>query len=200
MAGHDDNHIPGHGDHHHGHLSEIPDVSYIKNVDVTHEASDVSVEAIGKFIVALTIMTAVTFGLMWLVFNVLNRQVTKKDLSAAPGPMARTEQERLPPEPRLQAARGFGIKLESGKVVNLDSVTVPGQPQAEYRVLRQQWEETLQKGKSDASGKPVAIPISEAMKKILENAPPTRPQTGSADPAIQLPTSASSGRVTTRMQ
>ena len=174
-------------------------MSYIMNVDVTHEASDVNVEAIAKFIVALTIMTAVTCGLMWLLFNVLNRQAATKDAGAAPGPMARSEAERLPPEPRLQGAKGFGLKLETGEVIDLESVTVPGQPQAEYRVLRQQWEETLQNGKTDANGKLVAIPIQEAMKKVLEtNALPLRQQNG--EEAISIPTAASSGRISAKVR
>ena len=67
-----------------------------------------------------------------------------------PGPMAMTEQERLPPEPRLQAAPGFGVKLENGEWVNLEK----REPEAEYRVLREQWERQLncQNGESkDAS-------------------------------------------------
>ena len=43
----------------HGHVTEVPDTSHIKNVDVTHETSDVNVPALLKFVLALTIMTAV---------------------------------------------------------------------------------------------------------------------------------------------
>src|SRR6266545_2789560 len=95
---HNGNHHPAH--HHHGHPTETPDVSHIRNVDVTHELSDVSVEGVLKFIVGLTIMTAVTFGLMWAVFRVLNSEASKRDVQAPPGPMAMTEEERRPPEPR----------------------------------------------------------------------------------------------------
>ncbi|MGH9881138.1 MAG: hypothetical protein ACRD6N_06850, partial [Pyrinomonadaceae bacterium] len=163
---HNGNHHPA--DHHHGHPTETPDVSHIRNVDVTHELSDVSVEGVLKFIVGLTIMTAVTLGLMWALFKVLNSEAAKKDVQAPPGPMARTEEERRPPEPRLQEAPGFGLKLETGQLVPLDSKHAPGQPQAEYRVLQEQWEETLEKGKTDPTGKLVALPIGEAMKKLLE--------------------------------
>jgi hypothetical protein len=185
-----------------GHVTETPDVSHIMNVDVTHEASDVSVEGIAKFIVGLTILTAITFGLMWIFFNVLNRQAAKEDAGiAAPGPMARTEEERLPPEPRLQEAKGFGVKLETGEVINLDSLAAPAQPQAEYRVLHQQWQETLQNGRTDASGRQLAIPIKEAMKQVLEsNTLKVRPATGAGSPEMQLPTAASSGRETARAQ
>src|SRR5918992_4522198 len=101
----------GHGSNGHGdkHVTEIPDVSYIKNIDVTHEASDVSVSALLKFVGALTVMTILVFVLMWALFWFFNQQEDKKE--TAPGPMAMTEQERLPPEPRLQGAPGFGLKL-----------------------------------------------------------------------------------------
>ena len=38
------------------HVTETPDVSHIKNLDVTHEASDVSVTGILKFVVGLTVL------------------------------------------------------------------------------------------------------------------------------------------------
>ncbi len=37
------------------HVTETPDVSHIKNPDVTHEASDVSVSGVAKFVGALTV-------------------------------------------------------------------------------------------------------------------------------------------------
>jgi hypothetical protein len=115
--------------------------------------------------------------------------------------MARTEEERLPPEPRLQQAKGFGVKLENGEVINLDSLTTPAQPQAEYRQLHQQWQETLQNGRTDASGRQLAIPIKDAMKRILEsNTLQVRPPSENGSPEMQLPTAASAGRETARAQ
>lgn len=193
---HNGNRGNGHGRH--GHSTETPDVSHIRNVEVTHEMSDVSVEGILKFLIGLSIMTMVTLGLMWMLFNLLNRRQEKKE--TPPGPMAMTEQERLPPEPRLQASRGFGVKLENGQDVNLESTKVPAQPQAEYRALRQQWTSTLEAGKTDSTGKATAIPIAEAMKQLLENkglATSPQDKNGSEnDAGIKAPTSASSGRVT----
>ena len=148
----------GHGNGH-GHVTEVPDVSHIKNIDVTHEMSDVSVSSVLKFVAGLTVMTVAVFGLMWALFYLLNWQAQKKDQAMPPGPMAMTEQERLPPDPKLQAAPGFGVKLENGQWVSLESDKMPGQPQAEYGVLRQQWEEVLRKGKVDPSGKVVVLPI-----------------------------------------
>ena len=145
-------------------VTETPDVSHIKNPDVTHEASDVNISGILKFVMALTVLGAVVFVLMWGMFRLLNAQETEKEPPA--GPMAMTEKERLPPEPRLQAAKGFGIKREDGEWVNLETK----EPEAEYRVLREQWERRLNcHGGDESSGpSPNCVPIQEAMKKLLE--------------------------------
>ncbi|HKR61995.1 MAG TPA: hypothetical protein VJS64_20070 [Pyrinomonadaceae bacterium] len=185
-----------HNDHKengHGHVTEIPDVSYIKNVDVTHETSDVNVPALLKFVLALTIMTAVVYILMLFLFKFLNAQEAQKEPPA--GPMAMTEQESLPPEPRLQSAPGFGVKLENGQWVTLEK----REPQAEYRVVRQQWLQSLTEGPKDQAGRSVGIPIDEAMQKfVAEQAAKTGESKrfpnneGYGD---RLPTAASSGRV-----
>jgi len=173
------------------HITETPDVSHIKNLDVTHEASDVSVGGILKFVVGLTVFAVVVHVLMWGMFRLLQAQEEKEP---APGPMAMTEQERLPPAPRLQAATGFGVKQENGEWVNLEL----REPEAEYRVLRAQWDQILS-GK-DQSGRVVGMPIDQAMEKIVETGLPSRKQgdgaAGSRDSRLKLPTAESSGRVT----
>ncbi len=119
------------------HVTETPDVSHIKNPDVTHEASDVSVSGVLKFVAGLTALCAVVFVLMWGMFRFLNAQETEKEPS--PGPMAMKPEERLPPDPKLQAAPGFGVKLKNGETVLLEK----REPEAEYRVLLAQWEREL---------------------------------------------------------
>jgi len=175
-----------------GHKTETPDVSHIRNVEVTHETSDVNVRAVLTFGVWLAI-TSIVVGIgVWLLFKFFNQQQAK---GPRPGPMALSPKERLPPEPRLQGAPGFELKLESGQTVNLEKSV----PQAEYRVLRQQWEENLKTGLKDQSGKVVGIPIEEAMKKIVQQGLPTRtkgPAGKLDDYAISIPTAASSGRET----
>ncbi|HYN23665.1 MAG TPA: hypothetical protein VES69_01320 [Pyrinomonadaceae bacterium] len=178
-----------------GHTTETPDVSHVRNPDVTHELSDVNVPGILKFVVALVVMTVVVYVLMWLLFGFYNSQEAKKE--APPGPMAMTEQESLPPEPRLQAARGFGVKLENGEWVNLEK----REPQEEYRVLKEQWDRVLKEGPKDQSGNPAGLPIEQAMQRVVEGQGlPSRPQQGPpqemTDYTIGTPTAASSGRVT----
>lgn len=173
-----------------GHRTETPDVSHIRNVEVTHETSDVNVRAVVTFIVVLTVATiVVAFGLQML-FAYFNRQEAK---APRPGPMALTEKERLPPEPRLQGARGFGITLENGKNENLELSV----PQAEYRFLRQQWEENLKTGLKDQSGNVVGMPIDAAIDKIVSEGLPSKvkePNRKLTDYAIGIPTASSSGR------
>ena len=179
----------------HGHITEIPDVSYIKNVDVTHETSDVNVPALLKFVLALTIMTAVVYVLMLFLFNFLNAQETQKEPPA--GPMAMSEQESLPPEPRLQSARGFGVKLENGQWVTLEK----REPEAEYRVVREQWEQSLKEGPKDQSGRSIGIPIEAAMQKFVEEsakAGANKIPANTEGYGDHLPTAASSGRVSTK--
>jgi len=182
---------------HNGHQTETPDVSHIRNPEVTHETSDVNVRGVLTFVVVLTIATiAVSIG-MWLLFGFFNQQEAKEQ--PQPGPMALTSKERLPPAPRLQSAPGFEVELESGQKLNLEKSA----PQSEYRALRAQWEENLRTGLKDQSGKVVGMPIEEAMKKIVSGGLPSSVKSPGGklqDYAIGIPTAASSGRETEKLQ
>ena len=173
------------------HATQTPDVSHIKNLDVMHEADDVSVSSVLKFVVGLTVLSAAVFVLMWGMFRLLNAQETEKEPKA--GPMAMTEQERLPPLPRLQAAKGFEVKLENGETVNLENK----EPEAEYRVLREQWDHRLNCQDAEGVSHPGTncTPIDVAMQKLLEGGglPVRAPGNNSAEAP---PTPWSSGRVT----
>src|SRR5258706_6616873 len=89
------------------HVTETPDVSYIKNVDVTHEISDVYVPGIVKFLVALSVLTIATFILVSGLFRSFESKSTETPLS----PMALTEKDRLPPEPRFHGAPAFDAAI-----------------------------------------------------------------------------------------
>ena len=174
-----------------GHKTATPDVSHIRNVEVTHETSDVSVRGVLTFVVVLTIATAAVSAGMWLLFRFFDAQEAKEPKR---GPMALTEKkDRLPPEPRLQSAPGFEITLEDGQKKDLERAI----PQAEYRVLRQQWDENLRTGLKDQSGNVVGMPIDQAMEKIVSSGLPSRvkgPGGKLSDYAISTPTASSSGR------
>ena len=174
-----------------GHKTETPDVSHIRNVEVTHETSDVSVRGVLTFVVVLTIATTAVSGGMAFLFNYFAAQEAKEP---SRGPMALTDKKlRLPPEPRLQSAPGFELKLEDGKTVDLERAI----PQAEYRVLRQQWDENLRTGLKDQSGNVVGMPIDQAIEKVVSSGLPSRvkgPGGKLSDYAISTPTASSSGR------
>jgi hypothetical protein len=174
-----------------GHKTETPDVSHIRNVEVIHERSDVNVRAILMFGLILSVSTfAVCVG-MWLLFGFFSRQQAKEP---GPGPMALQQDERLPPEPRLQAAPGFQVTLENGQTVNLAKAA----PQREYRILLEQWEENLKTGLKDQSGNVVGMPIDQAIDKVVSGEGlPSRvkgPGGKLQDYAISMPTAQSSGR------
>jgi hypothetical protein len=181
------------------HVTETPDVSHIKNPDVTHETSDVNVGGILKFVIGLTIFGIIVNVLMWGMFRVFNAQETTKE--PPKGPMAMTQEERLPPEPRLQAAPGFEVRLANGQKVKLENSA----PEAEYRVLREQWEQQLncRKRKAEHGGglatadHPVCLPIEAALDKLFEGGglPVRAPAKDSGWAESSLPTAASSGRV-----
>lgn len=176
-----------------GHQTETPDVSHIRNVEVTHETSDINVNGVLTFVVALTILTVAVYIGMLLLFNQFQGQAAKE---VPAGPMALKEGERLPPEPRLQAAPGFQITLSDGSKVNLEK----REPQAEYRTLVEDWDRNLRGELKDGSGQSVSIPIDEAIKKVVsgQGLSSQGGQPKLEDNAIASPTAASSGRVSER--
>jgi hypothetical protein len=183
---------------HNGHQTETPDVSHIRNPEVTHEKSDVNVRGVLTFVLALTIAgIAIHLG-VWALFGFFNQQEAREETPRGPMVLRPDDKNRLPPEPRLQGARGFAVRLDNGeKPLELSA------PQSEYRALRLQWEENLRTGLKDQSGKVVGMPIEEAMKKIgSEGLPSSVKSPGGKlqDYAIGLPTAASSGRETEKLQ
>jgi hypothetical protein len=139
------------------HVTETPDVSHIKNTDVTYEHSDVSVGGILKFIIGLLVMGVAVQLLTWGMFRALEAQEKKNDPD--PRPMALTEKERLPPEPRLQGAPGYVVE---GRSLELK------EPEAELKVVQEKWKEVLEKGPVDEKGQRYGMPIEEAKKRIVE--------------------------------
>jgi hypothetical protein len=161
------------------HVTETPDVSAIKNIDVAHETSDVSVGGIAKFVIALSVLTIAVFFALWLMFQGLERKEEQRDVRRSP--LALTDKERLPPEPRLQSAPGFGEQLQQNKQPHAEkSVTAgevlpqPKSPLWEIDALRAQWRDVLENGPIDQNGKRYGMPIEEAKKKLIEQGLPVR--------------------------
>ena len=179
------------------HVTETPDVSHIRNVDVTHEMSDVHTQGIMTFIAGLTVMTIVVYLLMWGMFRVLNTREEKRE--DPPSPMAMTGKERLPPEPRLQSAPGFAEELDKEVGVkeseHAQGPPKPKDPLWEINVARTHWESILKNGAKDQSGKFVILPIDEAKKELLKQGLPVRTNEPAKADSNDLPTAASSGRM-----
>ena len=165
---------------HTSHVTETPDVSYIKNVDVTHEISDVYVPGIVKFLVALSVLTIATFILVWGLFRSFESKSTETPLSL----MALTERDRLPPEPRLQGAPGFAADIEKKTGTKNDesasSITAgaaqPKDALYEIDILRRHWNDVLANGPVDQSGQHYGMPIEKAKAEILKQGLPVRKQ------------------------
>ena len=162
------------------HVTETPDVSYINNVDVTHEASDVYIAGIARFVVGLSVLTVAVFLLMWGLFQMFEARAKEPPRS----PMALSDKERLPPEPRLQGAPGFAEEMEKkGETVKTEEPAAPaansGKPKDplwEIKILREHWKDVLERGPVDQNGRRYGMPIEKAKEEILKQGLPVRKQ------------------------
>jgi hypothetical protein len=131
-----------------------------------YEQNIIGLRGIIYFAVGLTILIVVTFGLMYFLLNVMeDNAVESKD---AINPMRQQALEQnpdafLPPEPRLQAAPGFGVDGSGGRV-NLELKA----PQSEWWELERQWKKELEEGQKGPNGAVVTLPIEEAKQRLLQ--------------------------------
>ena len=126
-------------------------VGGIDNPDVRHETSDVNFRGILGFGLGLLTTAIVIHVLVWLLFVYFNGLETQ---SAREFPLAVEQQNRLPPEPRLQ--------------------TNPRQDLADLHAREAEVLESY--GWVDRSAGIVRIPIDEAMRLTVERGLPTRAQ------------------------
>lgn len=131
--------------------------------DKTYETNLIGLRGIIYFAVGLTLLIGITFGLMFFLLNVLSDQA--RETKDSKSPMMLDGKDRLPPEPRLQAAPGFGVESEKGRL-NMELKA----PLSEYWELQRQWEKLWADGQKDAkTGTVVTLGIEEAKQKMLEN-------------------------------
>ncbi|HEV7700881.1 MAG TPA: hypothetical protein VGO43_11675 [Pyrinomonadaceae bacterium] len=129
--------------------------------NLPYEENQIRLKGIIGFAIGLVLLIVVTFGLMWALLNVLGDY--NRENSPPANPLAMTDKERLPPEPRLQIAPGFGVDGPNGRV-NLELTY----PQSEYRELHKNWLELWERGQKDEkTGTDVVLPIDEAKEKVL---------------------------------
>lgn len=126
-----------------------------------YEPNEIGLKGIVYFAIGLVFLIVITFGLMWALLGVMEDQMSDKKNTS---PMAMSERERLPPEPRLQSAPGFGVDSPDGRI-NLEL----REPSAEYREMRREWDQKIVNGVTDPStGAIIAMPIDIAKQKLLE--------------------------------
>jgi len=159
------------------HVTETPDTSHIKNIDVTHEKSDVQVGSIAKFVIGLLVLTIATHVGLWGMFWALQNYETKQEEQIHRSPLAMSEAEKLPPEPRLQSAPGFGESLEKTAPQSHEPKESPGAVEGlktpkdalwEIKELRKQWEHVLEHGPTDEHGQRYGMPIEQAKEEALK--------------------------------
>jgi hypothetical protein len=195
-------------------IHETPDVSYITNPDVAHEHTDVPVTPVLWFIGGLVVFAIVMHLAMWAAFEFFEEREQAAERQASP--LARTAAERLPPEPRLQLAPGFGVQKEGGGFIDLSYEAAKqgrvSAPQSEYWVVLEQWRHELEHfGWADQQAGTARLPIKEAMRRYAEQqaakaagqpAPGASPQpspsptASPAAPSEHTPAPSSGGRTT----
>jgi len=120
------------------------------NPEVHHETSDVNIRGVLAFAGGLIVAAVIIHLMVWLLFGYF----TGREAARVPRayPLAVTEENRLPPEPRLQT-----------------------NPRQDLRDLRTQEEGVLENyGWVDKNAGVVRIPIGEAMKLTVQRGLPTR--------------------------
>lgn len=129
-----------------------------------YEQNLIGLKGIIYFGVGLLLLIVITFALMWALYGVLEEDAKANKTST--NPLAMSEIEKLPPEPRLQLAPGFKVEGDGGPV-NLEL----GAPQAEFWELKKQWDVILKEGRKDErTGTIVAMPIDKAKDLLLQRA------------------------------
>jgi len=122
--------------------------------DVAHETSDVSLRPILLSAAGLLALGAVVYLVVWVFLGYLTRRA-EVPTSQLEYPLAIGQEDRLPPEPRLQT-----------------------NPRQDLRDLRNAEDERLDSyGWVDRNAGVVRIPIDEAMKLTLQRGLPSRPAT-----------------------
>lgn len=133
--------------------------------DKGYETNLIGLRGIIYFGAGLFLLIIVTFGLMLFLERFMENQAQDRDAQVV-NPMTENlqKQDRLPPEPRLQAAPGFGVG-DGNDRVNLELQA----SQSEYWEVEKRWKKIEEEGQRDPqTGAMVTLPIEEAKEKLLQ--------------------------------
>src|SRR3954471_4311611 len=131
----------------------VPADGALENVTVHHEESDVDIRGILGFGAGLVVVAVVIHLLMWVLLGFFESRAAKQPTRAYP--LAATQENRLPPEPRLQ--------------------TNPREDMAELRARENAQLQSY--GWVDKNAGVVRIPIDAAIKLTLQRGLPARQET-----------------------
>ena len=133
-----------------------------------YETRDVKLRPLVVFIAGLTVVGIVVYLVVFLMLRLFSGQAAKEDARVAPSSVSRPApgpgEERLPPEPRIQA----------NAAADMDAL----RRQEDARLTTYGW--------VDRQAGIAHIPVDVAMTQILEEGLPVR-QPGSAPAAPSLP-------------
>ena len=120
--------------------------------EVAHESRDINIRGVQSFAVGFLLLGAVVYFVVWVFLGYLRRENAAGQLEY---PLAVGQEDRLPPEPRLQT-----------------------NPRQDMRDLRESEDERLKTyGWVDRNAGVVRIPIDEAIKLTLQRGLPSRAAT-----------------------
>ena len=138
-----------------------------KSASNAYETRDIKLRPLIVFAAGIAVMGVVSYLIIFVLLGFFSGQAAKQDAQLAPASLAQPAapgEERLPPEPRIQA-----------------------NPAGDLKMLRDQEDVILTTyGWVDAKAGVVRVPIDVAMKLVLEEGLPVR-QPDSALPAAGTP-------------
>ena len=121
-----------------------------------YETRDVKIRPLAVFLAGLTIVGIFVYLVIFVLLRLFSAEAARQDVQVAPSSVSRPAsapgEERLPPEPRIQA-----------------------NPAADMRMLREQEDAVLGSyGWVDRQAGVVRIPVDQAMKLVVEQGLPVR--------------------------
>jgi len=156
-----------------------PPVDEARAASMVREIDDVNIWAVVKFGIGILILGIVSYTVLYGMLRLFERE--RRESQGLPPAMARGEQERLPPPPRLQMMPGSPSESKS--------------PEYEMTLMREEEEQKLTTyGWVNRDAGIVRIPIDEAMKRLLEKGVPSKlPSAAPVEPPAAAKGAAASG-------